>query len=207
MVFGKIIRKDGWLNNQLIWCVVRYGLLAVHQCGHRNQLQLLIIYLKCAIQSCFVERKHMVTIFFYFKKQLDTPCFWYNLEAQHLKTAHFMAILRKPAEIHWKFFSEHALCQHWGKHLTWCALENGVPQDCPLSRTLFAIINIHLQGHGYNDWKMPVQWQPHFILIIIINDDYWIQAGESHKLDDRQHLKCGIFSIAMTTLFISVENE
>lgn len=114
----KLIRKDGWLNNQLIWCVVRYSLLAVHQCGHKNQLRLLIIYLKCAIQSCFVERKHMVTIFFYFKKQLDTPCFWYNLEAQHLKTAHFMAILRKPAEIHWKFFSEHTFCVSTGESIS-----------------------------------------------------------------------------------------
>lgn len=124
------VRKllENMVNNCLIWCLKKHGLLTAHQCGYQKHHSATdqLVHLENALQNSFIEGNHMISVLFNLEKAFNKM--WrYNIRKQ-LQDWWFEVICPNLSPA---FSGTGLSTQH--------KLKNGIPQGSPLSSMLSTI--------------------------------------------------------------------
>ena len=131
----KILEKI--INRRLVWFLEKYGLLSNIQCGFRRHRSTTdhLVQLESEIQNTFLQKQHMVGIFFDLEKAYDTT--W---RFAILKTLHSWGMRGNLPIFITAFLQDRIFKVRCGNtYSRTFHQENGVPQGSVLSVTLFGI--------------------------------------------------------------------
>jgi exonuclease III/ribonuclease HI len=125
------------INARLIWFLESKGLLCVEQSGFRRNRSVMdnLVQLEGLIQDTFIQRQHLIAVFFDLEKAYDTTWKYGILRAMHRWgfRGHLPLFVQN-------FMADRTFHVRVGNTLSESfAQENGVPQGAVLSVTLFAI--------------------------------------------------------------------
>ena len=126
------------VNERLVWCLEKNGLLAKQQCGYRANRSTVdhLIRLETFIRDAFIQNQHLVAVFFDLQKAYDTT--W-----KHgiVKDLHDMGLRGNLPIIIGNFLSDRIFQVHLGTILSEKIFhqEESVPQGAILSTTWFNV--------------------------------------------------------------------